>query len=73
MTQQLSGVVSLALLFLAAGGYVVWRIKVGSSFFHPPPMRVFRASDPFSFWLSLLPPAVVAIGAGAFLVCGLLF
>lgn len=50
-------VVGAALAFVIA-----WRIVSGKSYSTYPAMAVSRKEDPFSFWLSLLFPAIFAVG-----------
>lgn len=56
---------------LAFGGLVAWRLRTGVSYDTNPPARVYRASDPFSFWLSLLLPGAAAVVLIALGVAGL--
>jgi hypothetical protein len=49
----------------AFGAVVAWRIWTGKSYITRPASAVWRKDDPFSFWLSLGFPTVVAlIGIG---------
>ena len=46
----------------ALASVTAWRIAAGKSYVTDPAMAVSRKDDPFSFWLSLLFPALFAIG-----------
>jgi len=68
MNDANAGGIVLAVLSLATIAFIAWRIAVGSSYISRPAMKVLRASDPFSFWMSLAIPALFAFltAAGSF-------
>lgn len=56
---DVAGPVVILLIGLAMLLYVALRIRTGKSWITDPPLAVYRKEDPFSFWLSLVFPALV--------------
>jgi hypothetical protein len=44
------------------GLWAILRLRSGTSYISNPPTRVTRQEDPFSFWLSVGPLALIAAG-----------
>ena len=48
--------------------FVAWRIRTGRSYTFNYAQKVQRATDPFSFWLSVIIPGAVALFLA---ICGI--
>ena len=64
MSQENGGGIVLIIGSAILSAFVAWRIVTGTSYIADPAQKVFRQTDPFSFWLSLLVPGALAIVLG---------
>jgi len=65
MTQETGNAVAILVVSSVLGLAVVWQLGTGQSYIAKPPQKVFRSTDPFSYWLSVLIQLGICLVLGA--------